>query len=150
MSEPNKPAVAAVPAPYADLVDKIKAAHASVVAGMKDTVTKSMALGDILILVDEFHPWTPLCGECYSNKHRREVTARPVGLSEHQLKLYRVRSAYELSDLIADVNDAVYGGDANSIRGVADELVELADDIDAGEPDSRYTKETYDERPNPS
>jgi hypothetical protein len=99
---------------------------------------------------DELHPWTPLCGECYSNEHRREVTARPVGLSEHQLKLYRVRSAYELSDLIANVNDAVYGGDANSIRGVADELVELADDIDAGEPDSRYTKETYDERPNPS
>ena len=61
MTEP-KP-IAPVPVPYADLVDKIKAAHASVVVGMKDTVTKSMALGYILILAKDrmphgdFLPW---------------------------------------------------------------------------------------------
>jgi hypothetical protein len=26
--------------------------------------------------VDAFHRFTPLCGECYADRHRREVTAR--------------------------------------------------------------------------
>jgi hypothetical protein len=63
-----EPDIKPVAVPHSDLAQKIKEAHSAVIVGMKDTVMKSMALGDILTAAKdrmphgEFIPW--LEGHC--------------------------------------------------------------------------------------
>src|SRR5262249_40228434 len=119
-----------VTVPHSDLAEKIKAAHSAVIVGMKDTVTKSMALGDILIAAKyrmphgEFLPWV----EQYCGVAKR-TAQQCMKWANNRFKIEAAMHAHDRALFTqADANKAISSSGSTKPAPDAKSVVENASD----------------------
>src|SRR5262245_47295305 len=126
-----EPSIKPVAVPHSDLVEKIKTAHSAVITGMKDTVMKSMALGDILIAAKDrmphgaFLPWVEnACGIASTSAQLYMRHARNRPKIEEAMRNAQGNAHFTL----ADANKAIGSSSETKPAPDAKAVVESASD----------------------
>src|SRR5438093_3645457 len=145
--------IKAVAVPHADLAEKIKSAHANVITGMKDTVMKSMALGDILIVAKDrmphgdFLPWLERhCGVANRTAQQCMKWARNRSKIEEAMRNAQDHAYFTQ----ADASKAIGGSGANKaapdakavVANVSDRLLSALNELKQSKGDASAKLET--------